>query len=209
MSRVKVSASYNDFVKSIDSLLRLDKDNQIRFTSSNWLSKKQFDMLTEGVYFSAFRAYETFIEEIFLLYALGKPAILGNKPKTYLSPRDYNHAFELIQSSMPYLEWNNPDNVIKRAETYLKDGEPIKLAIAANRVILQDMRRIRNHIAHDSKESLSQYKKVIQRHYGTMPLKVPRPGEYLVMMVPRMVPSVHYLLYYLEKLKIIAKDISH
>lgn len=209
MGRIKISASYNDFVKSIESLAKLDKDNQSRISSSNGLSKDQFAMLTEGVYFSAYRSFETFIEEIFILYSQGKASILGKKPKTYLNPRDYNHAYELIKSSKAYLEWNNPDHVIGRAETYLKDGGPVKQVVAANRVVLNDMRKIRNHIAHNSKESFSQYQKVIMNHFRTLPLKIPRPGEYLVMMVPRSSPPTHYLLFYLENLKRIAKDLTH
>lgn len=209
MARIKVSAAYNDFVKTIETLVKLDSDNQKRYSDGGLLTKTQIAMLTEGTYFSAYRAFENFVEETFLLYSLEKANIVGKKPKSYLNPRDYNHAFELIKSSMVHLEWNNPDHVIARAETYLKDGEPIKQVIASNRQILHDMRKIRNHIAHNSKDSLAQFKKVIQNHYGTVPLTIPRPGEYLVLMVPRMTPAKHYLLHYLENLKRVAKDMSH
>lgn len=215
MARIKVSAPYGEFVQEIDSLLRIDKNNQRRFipgprrSSQNSISHQQLVLLTEGVFFSSFRAFESLLEDIFLLYTLEKPTLANRRPRSYLKPRGFDHAFHLIKSAMPYLDWTNPNTVIGRAETYLKDGQPFKIVIASNQVSLNDMKKIRNHIAHKSRESLMQYLTVLKKHYRVIPLQIPRPGEYLIKIVPNSAPPTHYLVYYLENLKQIAKDLTH
>jgi len=214
MPRVKISAPYREVIQQIDSFIRIDKNNQQRFGSTSTkkpehnFSTQQFLLLTEALFISAYTQFEAFLEDVFLLYTLEKPTISNIRPKSYLSPRDFDHAFDLIKSSMPHLDWTDPDTVIKRAETYLKDGGPIKNVLAGNRVLLNNMKRIRNHIAHNSRESLKQYKSVLLDHYKIVPLKIPRPGEFLLNMVPQSNPRIHYLLHYLQNIKRIATEIT-
>lgn len=207
MARIKVSSALKAFSAAIDALMRLDRDNQTRFSRLTPADKRSLVMLSEGIFVSAFREFETFLEEIFVLYTLEKKTITNVKPRSYLNPRNYDHALELIKSSMPFLDWTSPDTVISRAETYLHNGVPVKLPLSAHRVVLQDMKKVRNHIAHNSKESLKEYKKVLQKHYRTLPLSIPKPGEYLLLMVPA-TPTEHYLLNYLNKLKTISIDLA-
>jgi len=207
MARIKVSAALNAFTAAVDGFTKLDRDNQRRFALLSVSDKRSLVMLSEGIFLSAFREFETFLEEVFILYTLEKTTTANVKPRSYLKPRNYDHALELIKSSMPFLDWTSPDNVINRAETYLHNGGPVKLPLSANRVVLQDMKKVRNHIAHNSKESLKEYKKVLQRHYRTLPLNIPKPGEYLLLMVPS-APTEHYLLYYLNKLKSISANLA-
>ncbi len=179
--RRKVSAVANDFRAELGRLERFDSENQSRFSgSSRTLSKPQLWFLTEAVFFRAFRAYDGFIRDIFLLYCLEKRPLSGFPVKSFLKPRNFLHAERLLQSTRPFLDWANPDMVIERAETYLADGFPIKLPYSSNRETLSDMRYVRNHIAHESKESLSAYVRVLIRHYGTVPLTTPSPGEFLL-----------------------------
>lgn len=206
MERRRVSAPYREFINELDALTRLDADNQSRFSSS--ASRRQLILLSEGVFFSTFRVFERFLEDVFVLYTLEKPSISGLKYRSYLKPRNFSHGRELIQSSMPYLDWTSPDNVLSRSETYLVEGAPIKGAIVSSMDTLRDMKKIRNHIAHDSRESLIGYKAVITKHYKTIPLSIPRPGEYLLQMVPKSTPSKHYLVHYIENIKTVGNMVA-
>ncbi len=179
-ARRKIGAALKDFRSELNRLERLDRENQTRFAASGGLSKTQLHVLTEAVFFTGYRSYETLVRDVFLLYSLERPRITGARVRSYLKPRDFAHAEELIQSSMRYLDWTNPDEMIRRAELYLKDGGPIKLVYTTHLQALKDFRTIRNRIAHDSKESLGAYKKVLVRHYGAVPLVIPRPGEFLL-----------------------------
>lgn len=204
MARQRVSAPYRDFIGQIESLIRIDQKNQQNLAS---FSTPQLYIITEGIFISAFREYEKFLEDVFLLYTLERPTLSNHQTHSYLKPKNFDHAFDLIKSSMFYLEWNSPDTIITRAETYLKDGEPFKTPITSNLVLLQNIRHIRNHIAHSSKESFRKYKNVVRQHYNVLPLTIPRPGEFLLNMVPNQNPPIHYLFYYLNELKRIATDI--
>ena len=201
MARLKISAAYRDFEKELNSLLRLDNHNQSR----SELNKKQLILLTEGLFLAAFRAYENYLEETFLLYTLEKQGLSGIKPQSYLKPRNYNHSRELIQSSMPFLEWANPDIVIVRAETYLKDGDPIKSILSGAKRDLMDMKILRNHIAHNSAESKKQYEKMLRRIYGVSPLRPMTPGDHLLKIQTR---SDHYLSYYINRLLDVGKAVA-
>ena len=209
-SRRKVSAVAEDFVAEITRLEQLDAKNQANFSgrrsAKGRVSKKELHFLTEAIVFTACRAYENYVRDIFLLYCQGKPTTKGVVVKSYLKPRDFAHAEELVQSSMPLVNWSRPNVIIERAELYLEDGFPIKVPYSINRDMLGDILRIRNHIAHNSKESLHDYRKVVKKHYGTMPLSTPSPGEFLLL--PEKKGKKYKLQTYLALLKAVSLDLS-
>lgn len=177
--RRKHIAILKDFRKELKRLEKFDSENQINFKTRK-LSRKQLHLLTESIFFAAFRAYENFIRDVFILYCMGKSPSGRKKSYSYLQPKNYMHAEQLLQSGMPFLDWARPDAVIQRAELYLKGNVPIKLAYTSNLESLRNCKRLRNHIAHNSKESLLGYKKVLRSHFATIPLTLPAPGEFLL-----------------------------
>lgn len=178
--RIKISAAYADFSKQMKSLRKFDSTNQTNF-QNNDLSKKQLHLLTESIFFNGFRDYENLVRDIFILYTQEKKRTNGRKVKSFLQPKDFFHAENLIKSSMSLLDWNSPNTIIERSELYLKDGYPIKAPYTSNRTQLTNYKRLRNHIAHNSVESLSGYNKVLRSYYGVNPLKTPTVGEYLLL----------------------------
>ncbi|MBM7332851.1 MAG: hypothetical protein ABGX87_12245 [Alcanivorax sp.] len=204
MARVKISAAYRDFEKEMKSLSKLDEINQ----KETRFSKNQIELLSEGLFMSAFRAYENYIEEIFLLATLEKPCLSGKKPKSFLKPKTYNHSRDLIRSSMPFLDWSTPNTVIERSQTYLKEGYPLCDPISASTRILADMKILRNQIAHNSDESRKSYGRMLLRTYGTLPLGNLSPGRHLLNSVPRLTPNKHYLAYYIANLKNIGEAVA-
>ena len=213
MARRKIGTAHSCFCADIDRLVRLDQQNQSRYRvgpgrpSSGALTKTQMIVLTEGVLLNAFRCYERFIEEVFILYALGRTSRSGAVAKPFIRPKNADHAVELIQSSMNFLEWNSPETIVRRAERYLRDGYPIKSAITADLSLLNDLRWIRNHIAHNSRESHTRYTKVVHRSLGILPLQIPPAGEFLLLTVPND-PSSYFLLTYLRGLKRVADALT-
>lgn len=205
--RRKISAVVKDFDQRINSLRRLDSDNQDRFTTGN-LTKEQLHLLTESVFFNGFREYENFIRDIFLLYCQGKKSINGKKARSYLSPKSFTHTEELIQSALPFLDWSSGDQIITRSELYLKDGYPVKLPLTTYKLRLTEFKRIRNHIAHNSTKSLNDYIKVIRSHYRTTPLIIPTPGEFLLQR-SRTNSSIYKLLEFLNMLQSLSDDLTN
>lgn len=192
------------------SLRMLDAVNQRQFSAGvnrkASLTKVQLHVLTEAIFFAAFRAYEQFMRNVFILFCCGVQPSRRRLVRPYLKPKTLKHAEELLQSSMPFLDWSSPDSVIERAETYLEDGYPIKDVLSANIDSLRDFKRIRNHIAHMSKESYIEYLKTVKRHYGTVPLRVPRPGEFLLL--TRRGSRSYYLSDYLQLIENVSKELG-
>ena len=208
--RRKSSAVLREFLHELHRLERFDSDNQKKLSEAGYkagrLSKRQLHLLTESIFFAAFRSYEGFVRDVFLLCCLGVPTGGKHRVVSYLQPRNFSHASQLLQSAMPHLDWTSPDIVLQRAETYLKDGNPFKLPYSTNLEALRDCKRLRNHIAHNSSESMEEYKKVVQRHYKTLPLVIPSPGEFLVL--PDITqPGKYKLLSFLDLLRQLASDI--
>ena len=202
---------FQNFTDEIDNLIQFDSENQKLFSARTvetavGLRKRQLQMLTESIFFSAYRAYESFLRDIFLCYCLAEMTKSGQQVVSYLIPKDKTHAEQLIKSAMPFLDWTSPDTVIARSEIYLQDGFPVKLAYTANKQTLSDLKILRNHIAHNSNESLQNYLKVIKRHYTTVPLSIPTPGHFLLLSEKKN-PNKYKLLTYLVFLKDIAIEL--
>jgi len=207
--RRKVSAVHSDFVRELDRFLRLDSQNQQRYRAGPGrpgpatLSKSQMILMTESIFTKAFSHYELFLEELFILYTREKLTIGGKRVGSYIFPRDAAHARDMLKSSMPFLEWNSPDNVIRRCETYLAEGNPIKLSITTHSSRLQTMRVIRNAIAHRSSEAATKYNNIVRSELRASPLRILEPGEFLLMADPNNAPS-YFLITYLEILRNVA-----
>jgi len=191
-NRVRVSACYNDFKNEITRLKKFDNLNHKKF-SLGQLSKAQIALMVESIFFAGFRTYEGFVREIFVLYCMGKPTPSMKTVKSYLKPKSFEHSELLIKSSMTFLDWNSPELLISRSELYLENGFPIKLPYTTNLQILRDFKKLRNHIAHNSNETETQFEKVVRTYYGGVkPLKLPTPGQYL--MLPSKTKPANYLL---------------
>jgi hypothetical protein len=207
--RRRAGAIHSDFVSEIDRLLRLDAQNQQRFRAGPGrpgpasLSISQMTLITEAIFLRAFSSYEKFLEEIFVFYARGRATRGGELIESFLHPKNGGHARDMIKSHMTFLEWNSPETIIQRCDIYLRDGGPIKIALTSNLTRLGYMRRIRNAIVHRSMEALDRYATVVRSELRAMPLKVPDPGEFLLLTDPQ-VRTSYFLTSYLDVLKAVA-----
>ena len=204
-----VAALLLSFRIELDILRAFDSQNQSAFSSgkSSNLTADQLHMLVETVYFRAYRSYEHYIRDIFLLYCTGHSSKSGKAVTSFLNPRDSEHAEQLVKSSMEFIDWGSPDKVIRRAELYLNQGFPIKEPYTLRLAFLRDYRHIRNRIAHASTESLEGYGKVLGRYFGAPPLPLPEPGEYLLK--PDKTHKTRYLLQtFLDTLETLAVEVA-
>ena len=96
ISRRKHSAVLRDFLSELHRLESFDAENQKKFNKRK-LTIQQLHLLTEAIFFAAFRAYEAFLRDTFLLYCMGKAPNNRKKIKSYLSPKNFSHAEQLIQ----------------------------------------------------------------------------------------------------------------
>lgn len=206
--RRDVVTCYNDFKNEINKLKDFDNINTTSFSNSQ-LTSGQLELMSESIFFAAYRAYEGFIRELFILYSLGESHLNTSVQNivSYVNPRDFIHAESFIKSSAKFAEWNNPDDLISRAEVFFDDGYPIKLIYTSHKVVLNDYKRIRNHIAHNSSESETQYKKVVKIHHnGVLPSPLPSVGAFLRLSHRRI--GSYGLLIFLDTLLTIADQLT-
>jgi hypothetical protein len=179
----------------LQRIRKLDSFNQKQFSVGR-ITKAQMHSLTEAAFFHAFRSYEAFLRNVFLLYCSGKDTGRRGRVKSFLTPCSLKRTELILKSSKRFLEWNSPDELSKRSEIYLKDGFPIKDAIASELVDLRHLKKIRNHVAHMSPESQAEFNEVLKAHSGTVPPIQPSPGEFLLLLKPS--TTAYYLLYYID-----------
>lgn len=206
-NRTKISACYNSFEIEIDRLTIFDFANHEKFTNGE-LSRMQIELMVESIFFAGYRSYENFIREIFLLYCQEKQSTRRPLVKSYLKPKNFEHTELLIKSSMPFLDWTAPDQVIERAELYLQNGHPIKLPYTTNLQQLRDYKRLRNHIAHNSLESELQFEKIVRNYYGGIrPLRLPTTGQFL-MLPGKSITGNYLLMDFFDLMKKISIDLT-
>lgn len=205
MERRKVSAVYSEFTKKIHQLIRLDQKNQEMYSNRarHSLTKSQMIIVTEGVFVNAFSQFERFLEETFILYTRQRPTRSGTKVSSFITPKDGRHAREILKSSMPFLEWNDPEKLIRRCEIYLGRDDPIKISISTSRTRLANMKKVRNAIAHSSPEAEKSYASAVRAELRIAPLQRLQPGEFLLLTDPNS-SSEHFLLVYMNHLLEIA-----
>lgn len=176
-----VGKIYAGFTAEIDALRGIDID-PVLSEAQLALARDEFtevDFITESILARAYRAYEAFLENLFIEYCLRRRTLAGTHVRPYVRPRDRDHAGELIQVPARLVEWGSVDTVISLSDAFFLDGFPIKNAITTNRATLVEIRRVRNYIAHSSKTARKKYSSVVTHALRTPPLSLPTSGQFL------------------------------
>ena len=198
-----ITDEFNDFMMavSVASTLR-QKAN----TASTGMLESERHLLYEAIFLRLYRAYENLLENVFISYLTGEQTIGGVQINSHVRPVSRDHARALVTSSQPFLDWTSPQVVIKRAETYIVSGEPVRAAIAGSQSHLLQAKKIRNHIAHNSTESAKEFNSIVVHFLLTAPLAAISAGEFLSMMPPSGPCARREILsFFLEKLESTAR----
>jgi hypothetical protein len=107
-------------------------------------------------------SWEEFLEQTLVRY------LCGAKSKGFLSLRlsrckSIHHAYQLLSSDPDYepskrfLNWNSPEQVVKKAALFLSGGGTYSNALTTYKEALLYATRIRNRVAHSSSKASSQF----------------------------------------------------
>lgn len=171
-----ITDEFNEFKLAVNLAATLRQ--KANTASAGMLDSERF-LLYEAIFLRLFRAYENLLENTFISYLTGEPTTGGVQIQSYVRPNDRVHARAIVTSSQPFLDWTSPSVVIKRAETYIVGGEPVRTAITASQSHLLHAKKIRNHIAHNSTESKKDFDTVVVHFLLTAPLVSMSAGEFL------------------------------
>lgn len=165
------------------------------------------EIVNEIAFLRAFLAWEAFLEESFILYLWGKAPPRGHPPRRYALPPTRKVTEKLIiRAGRPYADWANVLKVIELAECYFEDGKPYSL-LAIHQNKFQDIRIIRNAIAHASTHSWESFQGLARRELrGTYPPNL-TIGGFLSMTVPGSHPPESFFEHYLSYIRFAAKSI--
>lgn len=126
----------------------------------------QLEIIVEMAFLRIFVAWESFLEESFIRYAVGASSPSGYTPDVLIHPRNIGHALELVLSGREYVPWNSASEVTHRSALYFQDGEPYRSALETAATELDEMNTIRNRITHKSINSKSKFNAFIRRKFG-------------------------------------------
>lgn len=198
-----ITDEFNDFMSAVSVATTLRQKANVAATG---MLDSERHLLYEAIFLRMYRAYENLLENVFISYLIGEQTIGGVQVDSHVRPIDRDHARALVTSSQPFLDWTSPQVVIKRADTYIIGGDPIRTAIAGSQSHLQQAKKIRNHIAHNSTESAKDFNPIIVHFLLTAPLVAISAGEFLAY-TPTSGPCARkeILSFFLEKLESTAR----
>jgi len=161
--------------KRLDSLFRMTE----KVESNRDLTLQEKEKIFEGLFLDAFKNYEYTIEKLFIEAMLTREIIARKRFCSYVRPRNSNHAMDILLLEKDFIDWTNPESVIKRAEALFQNHSIITNCIKTNMQFLRDSKYVRNAITHSSEESIKQFNKVLNRYLGTKPVLRKTPGWFL------------------------------
>lgn len=200
--RNNLEANFSRIERLFGTALGLRPSSRYSWRPISW---KQADEIVELAFLKCFIIWETFQEEIFIHYLLGKSPPNGEKIVRYFFPENREHAKKLYTDPRGFSDWTTPDTVIERAEVVFENGGLLKRALSPRIVELKEIKKIRNAIAHWSGPAKSQFENIVRSRIGYYPREM-SPGRFLVSRIGGGVRT--YFKFYLEILKDTIGDIA-
>ena len=178
----------------------------IRWIHSVRKSRGISDSIYELAFLRSYLAWETFLEESFVLYLLGRNPPRGKAPHRHVMPRNREHALEFTTGESLHADWTVAERVIARANRFFRNGEPYNRVLHPMRSRLDDIRTVRNAVVHSSTDSQEKFKGLVRRELNHYPPALTR-GRFLATSVPKYSPPSSFLDYYQQKLLQAAENI--
>lgn len=206
MPQRKLQNVVKDFRRTLEDC-REFADDAARWSlpgASPRISRKRRDSIVELAFLRTFLAWETFLEDSFLLYLLGQKPPRGRAPHRHTIPPNRKLAEEwLVPEGRQYAQWDAVP-VSNRAQRFFREGRPFTRALRSHQSTLDETKIIRNAIAHDSKNAHDKFENLVRVKLGTLPPNV-TVGSFLGMTVSSSSPPVSFLEFYLEKVEVVAR----
>jgi hypothetical protein len=137
--------------------------------------------IAELAYLRVYLAWERFLEQAFLRYMCGaKDRRLT--VKCYIKAPSIEQAVALvIPEGRSYIEWGEANRLRERADRYFRNGEPFRTALTPALVLLDEMRFVRNQIAHSSDQAQRNFHAIVRRSLGHVPPGISAGGFLLLL----------------------------
>ncbi|MAY03194.1 MAG: hypothetical protein CMQ38_09505 [Gammaproteobacteria bacterium] len=186
-------------IRDIDKLIAIEAKYQSSLSSE----REALELAIEYTFLSGYKAWEIFLESVFVSQSRYNDPVSGKRLFPYLAPRTEAHAHDIIKLEKRYVDWTDPEAVISRADILFRNSKIITGPIKSSMQDLRDAKRVRNYIAHGSGESNRLFQDLCIKRLGR---KSKTAGEFL-----QSTPAgktTHYAVYYLHKFRDLVCNIS-
>jgi hypothetical protein len=154
------------------------------------------EIVVKFAFLEGFLAWEAFLDESFTLYLLGEKPPKGRSPKLEHTATRRKDAERLITGAdRKYADWTKTDVLRKRSKIFFRRNDPYDSPMKANNRSFEEMKIIRNAIAHRSTHSNEEFKRVVRKFFKTYPPKL-TVGKFLRLPVPNVNPPQTFMTYY-------------
>jgi hypothetical protein len=213
MPRRKLALVLLDFEKSIRESKKLKEVIMEHHQAGHRpnlrrLQSQQVNLTIAMAFIHSFRAWESMLEQSFVLYMLGKSAPTMPLPHRYVMPPSRSHAILILKRQREFLSWSNHHAVRTLANCYFRDGYPYEAAFGLVPSLLNEVKTIRNAIAHKSEDTKLKFLKLARDELGTIPPTM-TPGGFLQHQKLNHPAQPTYFDYYLDGLLFVANNIIY
>ena len=139
---------------------------------------KNKNLIAELVFLKIFISWESFLEQTFIRYMCGGETSSGFCPERYVRPKKLEHAMDILLQNREYVDWTRWSEVKTWARNFFRNGEPYEPVILGAEVILNEMKTIRNRIAHHSDSASEKFLNLVRTKIGNVPRGI-TPGKLL------------------------------
>jgi hypothetical protein len=171
------------------------------------ISAARRDSIIELAFLRGFLAWESFLEESFILHMLGKIPRRGRAPHRYVQPPSRKAAFKLSADGRAYASWEVAADVANRATRFFRDGRPYTAPLRAYRNTLDNARTLRNAVAHRSETAQEHFEGLARAELGGVLPPGITVGGFLNTVRPGTAPPQSFLEFYLGTLQTVAEQI--
>lgn len=156
------------------------------------LAPRYQKLIAEVLFLRAFGLLERTLESITVKMLCGARYVDGSVPLVMISAYSaleahYNMTSVGRRRRLPYLKWTQVSEIKKNVVHLVDPTDPFITTLDAYNPSLEEMRSIRNHIAHRTSSTLAKFKPVVRHYYGAYVSAI-TPGTLLLS--PRWVPSL-------------------
>ena len=200
MASPKIETTYSSAISQISVLEKYR-------SSSLSLEAKFQHLVSEVIMLRLFAIIENAIHDTALKIACGKPYRNGTNPNIFSICRSMAHANLQFQSyNRPksiQTKWTKVAYINRSIKKIIPESEPFRQNISNFCTEISEMRNVRNHIAHRTSSTYTNYKQVIISTFGAH-LKI-KTGAFLTSTKRLPNPKINT---YLSIAKIVVNDIT-
>lgn len=182
---VSLSAEYRDCCEDIDKLVDLEANIgllQPKYSKAvaELLMIRLFDVLTEGITSTAVKI------------VCGAACVDGSAPLVLLRARSRASALYMMSNAgrpTPRgLRWTGVDDIKRNLRFVLSPTDDFIRTLDGHSLFMNELRYVRNRIAHKNGRTWAKYKDVVVRHYGAE-LRFVTPGSLLLSKNPHILET--------------------